>query len=70
MMTEIFSLVCVKVAVLLVCAQAMIWLIVESPAVPTIDPYIPRAKRPPARLKLFLDWLNAQIDMMVDRIVP
>ena len=51
--------------------QALEWLIVVSfDTVPAIDPYIPRAKRPPAYLALILQWVNATIDATADLIAP
>jgi hypothetical protein len=70
MLTEILSLVSMEVLVFLVYAQALICLTVESSTVTTIDPYIPQAKHPPLYLGPFLNWLNATIDLVVDRIVP
>jgi hypothetical protein len=42
---------------------------VESSPVPTIDPYIACAKRPPAHLEHLFDYLNSTIDRFVDTVV-
>jgi hypothetical protein len=42
----------------------------ELSLAPTLDPYIPRAKRPPSYLGPFLDWLNAKIEDSVDQVAP
>jgi hypothetical protein len=48
----------------------MIWLIVSTSTVPTVDPYISRSKRPPRYLERFLAWLNATIDETVVKLAP
>ena len=70
MLAELFALISMELVTFLACAQALIWLIVDLPKVPTLDPYIPRAKRPPSYLGPFLTWLNTAIDTFVDGIVP
>ena len=47
-----------------------VWLVFINATVPTIDPYIPRSKRPPLYLELFLTWLNATIDHTVISLAP
>jgi hypothetical protein len=65
MLTAILSLISMEVFIFLACAQALIWLIVESSAVPAMDPYMPQAKRPPS-----YNWLNTTIYLAVDYNVP
>lgn len=43
---------------------------VASSPVPTIDPCIPRAKRPPPYLEHFLKWINDRIDRMCIELAP
>lgn len=69
-MTAFISILSLKLGILLVCAQAIVWIMVCSTLVPTIDPYIPRAKRPPAYLEPFLESLNATINVIIDRVGP
>ena len=69
MLTELFALVSVEYLTFMACAQALIWLIVDPPT-PSLDPYIPRAKRPPSYIGPFLSKLNSAIDAFVDHIVP
>jgi hypothetical protein len=49
-------------------AHAIVWLIFSTTYVPTIDPYIPRSKRPPLLLARFLTWLNTAIDKAVNNL--
>ena len=69
MVSELLALVSLEFVTFAVCAQALIWLIVDPP-LPTSDPYIPRAKRPPSYLGPFLSKINSAIDSFVDSIVP
>jgi hypothetical protein len=48
----------------------IMWLIVEWTLTSSIDPYIPRAKRPPSYLGPFLSWLNSTIDALANKIAP
>ena len=48
----------------------MVWLIYSTSCVPTPDPYIPRAKRPPRYLAPFLSWINKNIDRLADNLAP
>jgi hypothetical protein len=70
LLTEILLPVSIGVSAFLVCTQFVVWMIVESTSVPTIDPYIPRAKRPPSYLEPFLAWLGTTIDQAADKIAP
>ena len=61
--------VCIDL-VFLACTQVIVWLLFELSLAPTVDPYIPRAKRPPAYLSKFLLLLNDAIDRAVDFAAP
>jgi hypothetical protein len=49
---------------------AIVWLMFSINRVPTIDPYVPRSKRPPLYLEQFLTWLNTSIDLAVTNLAP
>jgi hypothetical protein len=70
MLAEFFPVVFLELLAFLVCAEAMLWVLDGSPSVPTIDPCIPRAKRPPSYLKPFLHWLSVTIDQAADKLAP
>jgi hypothetical protein len=69
LLTAILLPVSIELSALWGCAQLLVWMIVESTSVPTLDPYVPRAKRPPSYLEPFLAWLSATIDQAADKIV-
>ena len=71
MLTEILSLVSVEFVALQGCLELIVrvFCVDLSPA-PTIDPYIPRAKRPPLYLESFLLWVNKRIDRTMDKLAP
>ena len=71
MLTEILSLVSVEFLALQGCLELVVrvFCVDLSPA-PTIDPYIPRAKRPPLYLESFLRWVNKRIDRTMDKLAP
>ena len=52
------------------CTQALVCLIIETSLVPTVDPYIPGAKRPPLYLHSLLSWINSTIDEIVVSLAP
>jgi hypothetical protein len=52
------------------CTEAVMCLIFDWVFTPSIDPYIPCAKRPPSYLMPFLDWLNSSIDAIADSVAP
>jgi archaellum component FlaF (FlaF/FlaG flagellin family) len=58
--------------VLQVCAQLVVrvFLAIDPSPAPTIDPHIPRAKRPPLHLESILTWINDGIDELIDKYVP
>jgi hypothetical protein len=62
------SFLCLHLWAFWVCLESYVFLIVESFLSPTVDPYVPRAKRPPAYLTHFFEWLNASINHAADRI--
>jgi hypothetical protein len=62
LLTEILLPVSIELSTIWGCAQVLVWMFVEFMSVPTLDPYVPRAKRPPSYLEPFLTWLNATID--------
>jgi hypothetical protein len=70
MLAEFFLVVFLELLAFLVCAEATLWVLDGSPSVPTIDPYVPRAKRPPSYLKPFLHWLSVTIDRAADKLAP
>ena len=47
-----------------------VWLVFSSISAPAVDPHMPRFKRPPLYLELFLNWLNAAIDRTVINLAP
>jgi hypothetical protein len=61
---------CSPLWLLLVGAQVFALLVSASSAVPTVDPYLPRRKRPPSYLEPFLARVNALIDRTADRLAP
>jgi hypothetical protein len=69
MMTELLAYVSLVMVVFVAYTQALAVFFIDN-SLPTIDPYIPRAKRPPNYLGRFLDWLNLTIELTVDYIVP
>jgi hypothetical protein len=70
MLAEFFPVVFLELLAFLVCAEATLWVLDGSPSVPTIDPYIPWAKRPPSYPKPFLHWLSVTIDQAADKLAP
>jgi archaellum component FlaF (FlaF/FlaG flagellin family) len=71
MLTEILSHVSMELVVLQVCAQLVVrvFLAIDPSSAPTIDPHIPRAKRPPLHLESILTWINDGIDELIDKCV-
>jgi archaellum component FlaF (FlaF/FlaG flagellin family) len=71
-LTEILSHVSMEFVVLQVCTQLVVrvFLAIDPSSAPTIDPYIPRAKRPPLYLESILTWINDGIDELIDKYVP
>jgi hypothetical protein len=69
--TDILSLVSMEFVALQVCAELIMLVIcsVDPSYVPTIDPCIARAKRPPLHLEHFLRWINNRIDRLVDDLL-
>jgi hypothetical protein len=71
MLNELLCLFAIEISVFWVVLQVYLWLVVGSfERIPTLDPYIPRAKRPPNYLGLFLDCLNTSIDKTADFLSP
>jgi hypothetical protein len=70
MLAEFFPVVFLELLAFLVCAEATLWVLDGSPSVPTIDTYVPRAKRPPSYLKPLLHWLSVTIDRAADKLAP
>ena len=72
MLTGILSLVSMEFVALRVCVELVmsVFCAVASSPVPTIDPCIPRAKRPPPYLEYFLQWINDRIDRMCIELAP
>ena len=70
MVGQVLMMVSMEVMVLWMCTQAIVLLIIETSFVPTIDPYIPRAKRPPLYLQSLLSWINTTIDEVVVSLAP
>jgi hypothetical protein len=66
-LTIMLSIQCEVVALVM---GAMVWLIFSILRVPTVDPYVPRYKRPPLYLEQFLTFLNTSIDLTVTNLAP
>jgi hypothetical protein len=66
----VLATVSLEFVVLEMLGALVVWLIFSTISVPTIDPHMPRPKRPPLYLELFLTWLNATIDDTVTSLAP
>jgi hypothetical protein len=70
MLAELFPLVFLELSAFFVCVQTALWVLDGPTPIPTIAPYIRRAKRPPSYLDRCLNWLNTTIDKGADSIAP
>ncbi len=65
------SLASMEFVAVRVCVELVFRLFCDvASSAPTVDPYIPRAKRPPRYFELFLTWINDGIDRFVDKVAP
>jgi hypothetical protein len=68
--TEILSIISFEFVVLQVCAELFVRILAGQSTTPTIDPYVPQAKRSPLYLETFLHLINGRIDRLADDLAP
>jgi hypothetical protein len=70
LLAEFFPVAFIELSAFMVCTDATLWVLAGPSLILTVDPYIPRAKRPPSYLGPFLRWLNATIDETAGKLAP
>jgi hypothetical protein len=70
MLAGLFPLFFLELSAFFVCVETALWVLDGTTPIPTIAPYITRAKRPPSYLDRCLDWVNTTIDKGADSIAP
>jgi hypothetical protein len=70
LLAEFYPVAFIELSAFMVCADVTLWVLDGPSLIPTVDPCIPRAKRPPSYLGPFLRWLNATIDETADKLAP